>query len=213
MKNGKVSELLAKAKADKNHSSITTAEKTLLSEDEARRVFERVKTGLLSLAQWNENAGISSYELFNEAGEKLKKDEFAVGDFERIWLKGSGKFDWVKVLDFFEAENEFVLTVKPAFDPTGENAEKRFTSHFFTDDATNNFCVVIDFKTVKFLVIGLDEKMNTTETENALETTRNLAVKLSTYLGIQNGEWKRFAENFVEKASRIEREKTLNKGR
>lgn len=115
----------------------------------------------------------------------------------------------MKVIDIFEKADEFVITVKPTFDPTDEKEDKHLTSHFFTEAATNNFCLSREFKTVKLYIIGLNEKQNTQETENTLETVRNLAVNLSTYLGIQNGEWEKFAHHFLEAAAEKEREITM----
>lgn len=206
----KFADCLEKAKSNESESSISSAEKTMLNADEAGRIFLRVKGDLLSLENWNENAMLSSYTLFDENGNELKNGEIFVGAFIRIRLKGSGKYDWVKVIDLFEKEDEFVITVKPTFDPTDEEEDKKLVSHFFTDAATNNFCVLRDYKTVKFYVIGLDEKRNTDETENALETVRNLAVNLSTYLGIQSGEWKRFAQGFLDNAMEIEQKSRKN---
>jgi hypothetical protein len=92
-----------------------------------------------------------------------------------------------------------VLTVKPSFDPTEKAADKESTSHFFTNEATNNFCLQRDEKSILFYVIGLHEKTNLGETENALETARNAAVaNLGYYLGIQKAEWKTFCRNFLE---------------
>ncbi len=207
--NSKFTDCLEKAKLNKNESSISRAEKTLLNENEAKRVFSRVKTDLLKLEEWNKNAALSSYKIFDENGNELTDEDINIGVFERIRLKGSGKFDWVKVVDIFEKEDEFVITVKPTFDPTDEKTDRNLTSHFFTEAATNNFCLSRNFKTVKFYVIGLNEKRNTQETENTLETIRNLAVNLNTYLGIQNSEWETFAHNFLESAAEIERENTL----
>ena len=198
--NSKVSNCLEKAKANEQESSITSAEKTLLSQAEAVEVFSLLKTKLQSIEQWNEHGLLSSYELFDENGENLETDKLFVKGFIRIWLKGSGKYDWVKIIDVFENENEYVITIKPIYDPTKKNPDKSSTSHFFTSESTNNFCILRNFKTVTFYVIGLDEKLNTGETENALETARNAAVKTASYLGIQKGEWKRFAENFIESA-------------
>ncbi len=140
---------------------------------------------------------LSTYKLFDEAGNSLKTDEIFLGVFIRIWLKGSGKYDWVKVIDIFEANDEFVITVQPTYDLTEGNSDKNLTSHFFTNESTNNFCIVRDFKTVTFYIIGLDEKLNMNKTENTLETVRNVGAKLGSYLGIQKGEWERFSEGFI----------------
>ncbi len=196
--NSKTSNCLKKAEANKNESSIIFAERTLLSEREADEIFSNLKSHILSIEQWNEHGSLSSYEIFDENGQALQTDNLSVGVFIRIWLKSSGKYDWVKLIDIFEDENEFVITVQPTFDPTEEKPDKTLISHFFTDESTNNFCIVRDFKTVTFYVIGLDEKINTDKTEGTLETVRNAGAKLSSYLGVQKGEWKRFAESFID---------------
>ncbi len=116
----------------------------------------------------------------------------------RISLKGSGKYDWIRVIDIYEAADKFVVTVKPTYDPTQEKSDKTVISHFFTDDSTNNFCVLRKEKTIAFYVIGLGEKQNTNETKNTLETIRNVAVNLGSYLGIQKVEWEKFCHHFLE---------------
>lgn len=45
----KFTDCLEKAKANENESSVNFAERTLLSENEAGRVFSRVKSNLLSV--------------------------------------------------------------------------------------------------------------------------------------------------------------------
>ena len=197
MSSSKTSTCLKKARAEENESSIVAAEKTLLSEAEADKFFSLLKEKIQLKKCWNKHGSLSSYELFNERGEQLETGKIAPGVFIRINLKGSGKFDWVKVVDIFEAENEFVITVRPSFDPTAENPDKSIVSHFFTDASTNNFCIVKDFKTIKFYIIGLDEKQNLSETANVLQTARNAFVNLGSHLGVQRSEWGKFTESFV----------------
>jgi hypothetical protein len=54
---------------------------------------------------------------------------------------------------------------------------------------------------VAFYVIGLNEKANSTETDGALETVRNIAVNLATYLGMQKSEWEKFCHHFLKDAA------------
>jgi hypothetical protein len=198
---GKIENLLSQANIKEDESSISSAEKTFSGEAETARIFSRLKAKLLAIEEWNEHGALSSYKIFEENGQPFADKNLFVGAFIRISLKGSGKYDWVKVYDIFEAADEFVVTVKPTFDPTRENPDKTLISHFFTEDATNNFCLLKKSETIFFYVIGLNEKRNTTETENALETVRNLAVNLGSYLGIQNSEWEKFGSGFLECAA------------
>ena len=194
----RIQNLLRQASQEPNTSSVSFAKRSFSDEEQARAVFLEVKEKLLNLENWNKKAGLSSYELFDETG-KVKTDKtLQIGAFNRISLKGSGKYDWVKIIDIYEDNDEFVITVKPTYDPTEDNPDKNVVSHFFTDEATNNFCLQNDDKSVALYVIGLNEKQNASETGNMIETVRNVAVaNMGSYLGIQKSEWTTFCENFL----------------
>ncbi|MEP6900851.1 MAG: hypothetical protein ABJA66_03815 [Actinomycetota bacterium] len=197
----KTDNLLNQANLDTHHSSLSSAEKTFADEARSSEVFSALKAKLLNIQEWNDHSMLSSYQLFDENGQTLKTEKLAVGQFLRISLKGTLKYDWIRILDIVEAADEFIITVKPASDPTAEKTDKSVISHFFTDESTNNFCLLKRANTVAFYVIGLDEKQNTSETKNALETIRNVAVNLGSYLGIQKGEWEKFCHDFLNDAS------------
>jgi hypothetical protein len=197
----KTDELLKHAKENKDESSISSAEKDFADENKSRKVFASLKTKILRIGEWNEHALMSSYALFDGAGKESADEKIAVGKFIRIHLKASGKYDWVRVIDFDETPDEFVMTVQPTFDPTAKAEEKSVVSHFFTDESTNNFCLFRKGQNIGLYVIGLNEKQNTTETGSALETIRNVAVNAATYLGIQNSEWEKFCHHFLEDAA------------
>lgn len=197
----KIRNLIERAQVLKDESSFSSAEKDLETEAEAGAVFDALKIKLRNIDEWNDHGMLSTYALFDENGTALQDKVIAAGTFMRIHLKGSGKYDWVRVIDFFEHEGEFVMTVKPTFDPTAENVDRSVVSHFFTDESTNNFCVRKKSRTVSLYVIGLDEKLNTTETGGALQTARNVAVNFGSYLGIQNSEWEKFAAGMLECAA------------
>lgn len=197
----KIENLLARAELKKSESSISSAEKICAGEAEAARFFLTLKSKLLNVAEWNKNALFSSFELFDENGRALQNDQLSVEIFIRIYMKNSGKFDWVKIVSVADAANEFVITVKPTFDPTAENRAEKSISHFFTDASTNNFCLLKTRRKVALYVIGLNEKTNTGETSGALETIRNVAVNIGTYLGVQKSEWEKFCHNFIESAT------------
>lgn len=199
--NYKIDELKREVEQNPNESSLSSAEKTFADEGRAARAFALLKTKLLNVSEWNDHALMSSYEVFDENGQTLPDQILAADRRLRISLKGSGKYDWVRVLNITDAPDEFIITVKPTFDPTDENADEQTVSHFFTDAATNNFCLVRKAATVSLAVIGLGEKQNTDETKNALETIRNVAVNLGTYLGVQKTEWEKFCHGFIECAA------------
>ncbi len=193
--------LLEKAEKNKNESSISKAEKTFAGERDAARVFAALKTQILNINQWNAHSFMSSYEVFDKNGEIVKSGELSVENFIRISITGSGKYDWIRIIDIHDSSGEFIITVKPAFDPTSENVDETIISHFFTDAATNNFCIFQKGKTTAFCVIGLDERQNISETKNTLEKIRNIAVNFATYIGTQKGEWEKFCHHFLEDAA------------
>lgn len=195
--NDKTDNLLNQARQNENESSISCAEKEFDDDTAAARVFSILKTKILKVAEWNEHSLMSSYALFDKNGGEIDDAAISVGVFIRIHLKASGKYDWVRVIEVLDAPNEFVITVKPTYDPTAENVDKSVVSHFFTDESTNNFCLLKKNNTTAFYVIGLNEKQNTGETGNVAQTLRNVAVNFGSYLGIQKGEWEKFCHNFL----------------
>lgn len=185
---------------DAKESSVAFAKRAFSSVSEAENLFGKVKEKLFYIENWKVHSGISTFELFDRSGNIAHEKALAVGDFIRITLHGSGKDDWVKIIDVYQAADEVVVTVKPSNNPTAEDAsDKSVTSHFFTDESTNNFCLQRNAKTVSFYVIGLREKSNTKDTRNAIESVRNFATaNLGYFLGIQKAEWTTFCKNFLE---------------
>ena len=194
----KTDNLLAQAERDEEHSSVASAEKTFAGEAESEKVFSLLKTKLRDIHEWNAHALLTSFKLFDENGRELQAEKIAVGAFLRISLTGAIKYDWVRVEDIDERADEFIIRVRPTFDPTDEATDKSVISHFFTDESINNFCLVRKANTVAMHVIGLNEKLNSSETSGALETVRNAAVNLCSYLGVQQGEWEKFCHHFME---------------
>lgn len=197
---GKIQNLLEQANySETNDSSVTFAKRVFLTESETQRYFNKVRQELFDLEIWDKNSTPSSYEMFDENGNVCAGKIIVLDRFIRINVPGSGKFDWVKVIEIHDAPNEFVIRVQPIYDPTEKPVDKTVTSHFFHGDATNNFCLQKDGKEIILYVIGLNEKVNTKETDNTIETVRNLATaNLGYYLGIQKVMWKDFCMNFLE---------------
>lgn len=195
--NKKIAGLLEKADREQEHSSVSRAEKSFASETEARRVFSLVREMLLTVLDWNEYSGLSEYKIFHENGQANPSETLSVGDFIRIELHGTGKYDWVRLTDIYEAPEEFIIKVRPTYDPTEADPHKQVVSHFFTDAATNNFCLWREGRRVGVYVIGHNEFRNTTETEGAIEAIRNVAVNIGSYLGLQNAEWEKFCHGFL----------------
>lgn len=197
---GKIQNLLEQANSSQaNDSSVTFAKRVFSIETDAEKYFEKVKKALFDLEIWDKNSTPSSYELFDEAGRVRESKIIFLGGFIRIHITGSGKYDWIKVIEIYDAPNEFVIRVEPTYDPTKKPADKTVTSHFFTNESTNNFCLQRDGKEIILYVIGLKEKTNTGQTGGTIETIRNVAAANSGYyFGIQKAMWKIFCAKFLE---------------
>jgi len=200
---GRTKDLLERAERQNDSStpedsSVADATRVFSSVEAAEKAFSHFHKKLLHIEQWNADSEISSFELFDKSGDAQSEKIARRGDFIKVTLPGSGKDDWVKIVEIYESPDEIVLIVQPSHDPTNvENAKT--TSHFFTADSSNNFCLQKENSTINFYVIGLNEKTNTTETGGVLETVRNYATaNLGCFLGVRKAQWKTFCDNFLE---------------
>jgi len=202
--NSKIQSLIEKATAisnstDEKMSSVASARRNFPAETEAEEAFDKFQRKLFQIKKWNADSGLSSFELFDETGNVCPRETAQVDDFIRITLTGSGKSDWVKIINIDQLPDEIILTVKPSYNPTEKAPDQSVTSHFFTDESTNNFCLQNAGEAINFYVVGLNEKSNKQNTNNIIETARNVATaNLGHYLGIQKGEWTTFCNNFLE---------------
>ena len=179
-------------------TSLNLAKRVFLEQAACDEFFESTKPKLLDINEWNKNSSPTKYSLFDEAGGEVPSQPISVGMFIRINLYGSGKYDWVRVLSIKDERDEMVLTVRPTYDPTQDPPDTASTSHFFWPEATNNFCLQRDGKTVAFYVIGLNERQNTKFTDGLIESARNAAVaNIGYYSGLQKSVWKEFCANFL----------------
>ncbi|HUS00045.1 MAG TPA: hypothetical protein VMZ26_18425 [Pyrinomonadaceae bacterium] len=184
--------------SNEGDTSLNLAKRVFLEQAGCDELFGTTRSKLLDIKEWNKNSSPTSYALFDESGRENPTQPISVGLFIRIGLYGSGKYDWVRVISITDEPDEVVVTVKPTYDPTAEAPDTASTSHFFGPEATNNFCLQRDDKTVAFYVIGLNEHQNTKFTGGLIESARNAAVaNVGYYSGLQKGVWKEFCSNFL----------------
>jgi hypothetical protein len=194
-----IQRLLESADADRNHSSVSFAERMFSDLNKAQKAFAALKTIICDVAAWNKVALLNNFKLFNEDGDERESSIVAENIIVRMSLKGSGKYDWVKIIQINERETAFIITVKPTHDPTDKDADKAQTSHFFTSESINNFCLQMEAEKVSFYVIGLNEKQNISEADGTIEIIRNVATaNIGSYFGIQKAEWTAFCTNFLD---------------
>lgn len=196
--NSKTQTLLQRAAADETTSSVVFAERRFSERENLAAVFSRLQRKILNLDDWNRNSALSTFCLFDKNGTAITGRLIETNLLNRIHLKNSGKYDWVEFIEIYRATDEMVITVQPTRDPTGEHSDSNSTSHFFTSESTNNFCLCKNENALRFYVIGLNEKQNTRETESAVESLRNLVTaNFAYYSGTQKKEWQTFCENFL----------------
>lgn len=188
-------------------SSVASAKRVLPTETEASELFSNLRRKLFRVEHWNACSDISSFGLFDAEGNSQPNKPVAVGDFVRITLPGSGKDDWVRIIEIDEARDETILTLQPSRNPADRENDKT-TSHFFNGDSTNNFCLQRVGAAVNFYVIGLNETVNTDDTSGVLETVRNYTTaQLGCLLGIQKTQWETFCKNFLQSEKKVKSEK------
>lgn len=196
---GKIENLLKRAnESTVADSSVTSSTRVYATETEAEKVFRQLSEKLFSVERWNIESEITGFNLYDAGGIAQPHKTAAVGDYIKTTMPGSGKNDWIKVVEIIESPDEIVLTVQPSRDPTDKGSEAT-VSHFFDAVSTNNFCLQRTGVKITFYVIGLDEKSNTEATGGIIETVRNFATaNIGYFLGIQKAQWQTFCDNFIE---------------
>lgn len=197
---GEIQKLLNLANSSEDtDTSVNFAKRKFDGKAAAAEHFEYVSRKVFNIDEWSKCSSASNYALFDESGTPINGHPLKEGNFLRIHLYASGKYDWVRVVSVFQDAMETVVKVKPTFDPTAEPVDKGVISHFFVPEAENNFCVQLHDTTVSFYVIGINERQNTAETDNIVESVRNAAAaNLGYYLGIQKTVWKEFSTNMLQ---------------
>ncbi|MCY7375442.1 MAG: hypothetical protein LH472_05670 [Pyrinomonadaceae bacterium] len=109
---GKIENLLAQAnQKTAEASSVTSASRVFQIAAEAEKVFHKLKEKLFDIERWNAESGITGFSLYDAEGAAQAGKRAAVGDFIKAVLPASGKDDWVKITEIFDAPEESVLTV------------------------------------------------------------------------------------------------------
>jgi hypothetical protein len=192
-------ELLRAANSSpENNTSLNSAKRTFGNESESAAFFGKASEKLRDVEVWNECGTSSEFASFTDDGHPAG-NTIEENGFIRIYLKASGKYDWVRVISIRHEDDEAVITVKPSYDPTQDPPDRSVISHFFSDEATNNFCLIREGSSVSFYIVGIEERQNLEKTDGVAETIRNAAAaNLGYYLGVQKAEWKMFCSRFLE---------------
>lgn len=177
----------------------------LPSSERSKEVFRQAAENLLSVDRWKKLSGNASAEfrLTDSGGNELHR-KTEKGDRIRIDIPGPGTqtgkgFDWVKVEGIERIHDEkndtesLLMQVRPAPDP---QTSSDTTAHFFKDNATSNFLVQRQGKTVTATILGRNEIPNT-ETGNLTDDARNFIVASSAKAGFSFIQWKKLAKGLI----------------
>ncbi|TCJ17658.1 hypothetical protein EPD60_05575 [Flaviaesturariibacter flavus] len=183
--------------------SNTGAQRDFGNEAEAQAFYETVKGRLLDVNRWQLLAGAAAarFQLTDASGLEVDR-KVQPGDHFKIDIPGPGTasgegFDWVQVETVEEGEEQgapFTLVrVRPATNPNNDQTD---VAHFFSDDATSNFIVRREGKTVIAAVHGRNEKPNA-GAEKLIDKARNVAVGSGAIAGASKLQWKALVEGLV----------------
>lgn len=171
-------------------------------------LFQKAAGRLLSVDQWQRLSGDASatFCLTGENGLELRGKTKA-GDYIKIDIPGPGTktgegFDWVHVeaIENFsdeEKDSEAVLVrVRPSAKPS--DRENEHPAHFFKDNATSNFIVQRQGRTVTATILGRNEIPNTS-TGNVVGNVRNYVVGATAKAGFSFIQWKLLVKGLIDK--------------
>ena len=169
----------------------------LSNEDEAKRFFRVVRDRLLNVNQWKDWAGALSagFQLTDGEGKQIdtlpQKGNFFKIDIPAPGIASGEGYDWVQVEEVkeeAEKNSEFVtVRVRPAPSPVNE---KKDVAHFYSDEATSNFIVRREGKTVTAGVYGRNEKPNVKKSDSVIDKIRNAVVGTGGVSGFAKLQWK-----------------------
>jgi hypothetical protein len=180
-------------------ASNTEAHASFESDAEALSFFKLASQRLLHVNQWHELAGkaTAQFQLRDDEGKAVDR-EARKGDYFQIDIPAPGSvtgggYDWVRIEDIVEEENNLVITVRPCSNPQNKDKD---TAHFFSSDSSSSFVVKKEGKKVTAGVYGRNEKPNA-GTEKIIDKIRNTAVAIGAITGFSKLQWKSLVNGIV----------------
>lgn len=176
------------------------------SEEEAKQFYHLVKNRLLNVNSWGDIAGALSadFKLTDSAGNVLtrapQKGDYFMIDIPAPGIQTGEGHDWVRIEEIeeqVEAVDEMVaIRVRPTSSPLNKNED---VAHFYTHDATSNFIIKREGKTVTAGVYGRNEKPNVTEADSLLDKARNAIVGAGGVTFFSKLQWKALVSGLLER--------------
>lgn len=191
----KVKEVFGNEKEDKVFSS----EQTFSDRATAEGEFTKSIAKLFDVDAWSNLPGLTStFELYDQRGQRKPGAQPEVDDYIRIALPGPLPENWVKVLQVRTTEEIAEFTVSPSSDPNPkEEAEEQEVKHFFNKEATSTFRVTLKENTIEAFEIGKGEGINNKGEEAGSRAVVNTVVALGGWAGFQDIQWNKLTDYFV----------------
>ena len=166
----------------------------------ARQAFEEAKQKLFDVNKWSALPGINStFELHDQAGNKIDATVTAPGNYIRIELPGPTPENWVQITDVQVKDNVAEFTVSPSEKPQPDAGEANVTQHFFTKDASSTFRVELNGNTLQASEIGKNEVINNTGEEAGNRAVANTLIAEGGWAGFQGLQWNKLTAYLVHK--------------
>jgi hypothetical protein len=194
-------------KVEGTHKDIESKIRTAIVE-EAKQLFEVVKSRLFDINNWNKLCGAASAEFtLTDAKGQRAEGPPAVGFYFKIDVPGPGSetgdgYDWVQVeaieenKDVAEDREFVIMRVRPSGNPETSDSK---VAHFFSEKATSNFLVLREKNVITAAVLGRNEVANTTEATSIIDKLRNAIVGISAAVGMSNPQWKSLVNGLLGK--------------
>ena len=171
-----------------------------IDEAEASELYTEAKNRLLKISEWHHYSGdgTADFNLTDTEGQLVSRLA-QVSDHFKIDIPGPGSvtgdgFDWVKIEKIEESDDQTVVQVRPATNPTNQDSA---IAHFFTDEASSTFIVKKVSLRILAEVHGRNEEANTKE-NSFIDKARNVLVATGAKLGLSEFQWKSLTKGLLE---------------
>lgn len=172
-------------------NKIFEAEQKFSSPEEAQNHFPGAVKRLLNLNKWTEESGIrSTFELYDQAGQRKKTDKPEVGYHFKIILPGIPLENWMRISEIKTSNHSAEFTAHPCANP--QENEPEITAHFFVKETSGTFRVEVDGTKIKGYQIGINEKINNQE-EAGNRAIPNTLIAEAGWAGMQFIQWENLA--------------------
>lgn len=161
----------------------------------AAEAFARAKEKLFDVDGWSNLSGLTStFELYDQKGQKSPKKVPEVHDFIRIMLPGPVPENWVTVTDVKMDKNEASFTVSPSRDPQEADED---IEHFFIDEASSTFRVNLQGDMLHAAEIGKNEGINNQGKDAGNRELLNVLISEGGWAAFQELQWKKLTNYLV----------------